>query len=167
MSQVSLRPMKPSDVPAVANIESDVFESPWSIGVLKEELGAPRRTYVVAEDKSGDLVGYAGVMIVEDDAHVTTIAVVPQMRGRGIATRLMVSLINAVLAAGARHLTLEVRESNAQAQRLYERFGMTTVGRRKNYYLNEDAVVMWATDIDSADYRERLDSIAETTEATV
>lgn len=167
MSGVALRPMKPSDVPAVADIESNVFESPWSIGILEEELVAPRRTYVVAEASGGDLVGYAGLMIVEDDAHITTIAVVPQVRGRGIATRLMLFLIEAALAGGARHLTLEVRESNAKAQRLYERFGMTTVGRRKNYYLTEDAVVMWATGIESTEYQNRLRSIGEALEATV
>jgi ribosomal-protein-alanine N-acetyltransferase len=60
---------------------------------------------------------------------------------------------------GARHLTLEVRLSNSSAQGLYELFGFEPVGRRKNYYKNEDALVMWATDIDASNYAERLVSI--------
>jgi ribosomal-protein-alanine N-acetyltransferase len=60
---------------------------------------------------------------------------------------------------GARHLTLEVRLSNSSAQGLYELFGFAPVGRRKNYYKDEDALIMWATDIDAPDYSERLAAI--------
>lgn len=165
MRLVTLRSMEPADAGAVAAIEAAVFEAPWSAGILRDELGADRRTYLVAEDDLGGIVGYAGLMIVEDDAHITTIAVVPTMRGRGVAKRLMVALYDAAVAGGARHMTLEVRESNAAAQGLYDRFGFSTVGRRKGYYRTEDAVVMWATNIDSDAYRSLIDSIRTTTEA--
>jgi len=71
----------------------------------------------------------------------------------------MVALVDQALGVGARHLTLEVRLSNSSAQGLYELFGFEPVGRRKNYYKNEDALVMWATDIDASDYADRLGSI--------
>ena len=73
----------------------------------------------------------------------------------------MVALVAAALARGARHLTLEVRVSNKAAQALYRRFGFAPVGLRKNYYRNEDAMVMWATDIDQAGYQARMESIIE------
>jgi len=67
--------------------------------------------------------------------------------------------VDEAVANDARHLTLEVRVSNTSAQGLYERFGFDPVGRRKNYYVDEDALVMWATDIDTADYADRLSQI--------
>ncbi len=73
----------------------------------------------------------------------------------------MLELADAALAANAAHLTLEVRVSNLAARRLYERFGFEPVGVRKNYYRTEDALVMWATDIDTPEYRDRLDAIRE------
>jgi ribosomal-protein-alanine N-acetyltransferase len=71
----------------------------------------------------------------------------------------MMALVDAALEADARHLTLEVRMSNQAAQRLYQRFGFAPVGLRKNYYRDEDALVMWAIDIDTDDYRDRLAAI--------
>jgi ribosomal-protein-alanine N-acetyltransferase len=74
----------------------------------------------------------------------------------------MLALVERALAAGAKHLTLEVRITNSVAQGLYDRFGFDPVGRRKNYYKDEDALVMWATDIDTPEYAERLTAIRET-----
>ena len=73
----------------------------------------------------------------------------------------MLALVDAALAAGARYLTLEVRVSNEGARRLYQRFGFAPVGVRKDYYRDEDALVMWATDIDGDGYAERIASIRE------
>jgi ribosomal-protein-alanine N-acetyltransferase len=72
----------------------------------------------------------------------------------------MLRLVSAALEAGARSLTLEVRVSNAAAQALYRRFGMAPVGVRKAYYVDEDALIMWAHEIDSDEYAQRLDAIA-------
>ena len=98
-------------------------------------------------------------MLVEEDAHVTTLAVKTGVRKAGLGTRLMLQLIAAGLERGARYLTLEVRATNEGAQRLYNRFGMDPVGVRKNYYRGDDAVIMWATDIDQPEYAERLAAI--------
>ena len=154
----TFRPMLLADIPAVFELERLVYPQPWSEGVFRDELSHPDRAYVVAES-DGDLIGFAGLMLVEQDAHVTTLAVRSQSRQNGLGTRLLLELIAAGLAMGASNLTLEVRASNTGAQRLYERFGMTTVGVRKHYYRDDDAVIMWATDIDGPEYQERLNQI--------
>src|SRR5262249_47535806 len=93
--------------------------------------------------------------------HVTTIAVDPAWHRQQVGTRLMLNLARASVGRGARHLTLEVRVSNAAAQAMYRRFGFETAGVRKNYYAetNEDALVMWVYDIDGLAYSDRLVAI--------
>ena len=86
-------------------------------------------------------------------------AVASDAAGRGIGTRLVLAGIEAGLIAGGRSLTLEVRSSNRRAQDLYRRFGMGPVGVRKHYYRDEDAIIMWAHDIDGPEYRARLEGI--------
>ena len=155
----AIRDMRRRDIPAVAALEAEIYDQPWSPRVFFDELALDTRAYVVATDADGSVIGYAGVLVVETDAHVTTIAVAPEVRGRQLGKRLMVAIVDRALDAGARHLTLEVRVSNASAQGLYERFGFRPVGRRKNYYKTEDALVMWATDIDTPEYQELLTGI--------
>lgn len=149
---VSVRPMTVGDLPAVLELEERVYPQPWSEDLFADELRQPNRTYLVAE-ADGGVVGYAGMLVVDHDAHVTTIAVEPAGRRRRVGSRLMLELVERALAAGARHMTLEVRMSNVDAQRMYERFHFTAVGKRKNYYRDEDALVMWATGIDGDEYR--------------
>lgn len=154
-----IRDMRRRDIPAVAALEAEIYDQPWSPRVFFDELGLDTRAYVVAADSDGVIIGYAGMLMADTDAHVTTIAVAPEARGRQLGKRLMVAIVDRALEAGARHLTLEVRVSNASAQGLYERFGFRPVGRRKNYYTTEDALVMWATDIDTPEYEELLTGI--------
>ena len=160
---VAIRPMKRMDIPTVAALEAEVYDQPWSPRVFFDELALDSRTYLVAID-DGNIAGYGGLLRVDTDAHITTIAVAPEARGRKVGTVLMVALVDAALESGAKHLTLEVRVSNDAAQRLYERFGFTPVGRRKNYYKTEDALVMWATDIDTAEYGALLADIRSSIE---
>jgi ribosomal-protein-alanine N-acetyltransferase len=117
------------------------------------------REYLVITNGDKRIIGYGGLLVIDDDAHITTLAVEPEARGQNLGKRLMLALVDQALGVGARHLTLEVRLSNSSAQGLYELFGFEPVGRRKNYYKNEDALVMWATDIDASNYAERLVSI--------
>jgi len=162
MSAPTIRDMGRSDIPAVAALEAVIYPQPWSPRVFFDELAMDSRSYVVAIDAGGTLVGYGGLLLVEEDAHITTVAVDPEVRGQHIGSRVMLALVDRALAAGARHLTLEVRITNSVAQGLYDRFGFDPVGRRKNYYKDEDALVMWATDIDTPEYAERLASIRGT-----
>jgi len=158
MADHLIRPMTRSDIPAVAALEAVVYPTPWSPRVFFDELSMDNRRYVVIESSTG-VVGYGGLLIIEQDAHITTLAVAPDVRGQRLGVRLMLALVDVALENRARHLTLEVRVSNTSAQGLYERFGFEPVGRRKNYYVDEDALVMWATDIDTPEYMERIAAI--------
>ncbi len=153
-----IRKMGRSDIPEVAEIEGQVYSTPWSPRVFFDELAMPNRRYLVLDSDEG-IVAYGGLLLVEHDAHITTIAVAPEVRGRRLGLRMMLALVDEALANDAKHLTLEVRVSNTSAQSLYERFGFNPVGRRKNYYVTEDALVMWATDIDTAEYESLIASI--------
>ena len=130
----------------------------FSENVFRDELSLLNRRYLVIED-DGRIVAYGGMLTVEADAHITTVAVDPSARRNRLGTRLMLALVDQALEAGAQHLTLEVRVSNEAAHRLYERFGFSPVGVRKNHYLTEDAVVMWAIDIRSESYQDRIADI--------
>jgi ribosomal-protein-alanine N-acetyltransferase len=156
--------MTVADLAVVLDLERTIYPQPWSEGIFVDELSRADRVYVVAE-RDDTIVGYAGLMLIEDDAHVTTLAVIPVSRKAGLGTRLMLELIAAGLAMGARNLTLEVRSTNTGAQRLYERFGMAAVGVRKHYYRDDDAVIMWVTEIDEPDYGRRLETIRAALEA--
>ena len=114
------------------------------------------------------VVGYSGTMLVGDDAHVTTIAVDPDWQRNKIATRLMLNIARDAVERGAKHLTLEVRVSNEPAQAMYRDFGFHPAGIRKGYYVetNEDALVMWADDIDSPEYGARLSQVEATVQGT-
>ena len=153
-----IRAMSRSDVPTVATLERDIYPQPWSARVFFDELGHANRSYVVATE-GDEIVGYGGFMLVESDAHITTLSVTPGQRRRRLGTRILLALVERAVGRGARHLTLEVRATNTDAQLLYERFGFSPVGKRKGYYQGEDAIVMWALDVDAEEYGTRLDEI--------
>jgi len=155
-----LRPMTGDDVPAILGLERGIFPDPWTEVFFRDELAAARRTYLVAED-GGEIIGYGGVMLVGEDAHITNLAVAEPSRGRGVASRLFLELAEAALGDGAEHLTLEVRIGNLDARRLYGRFGFAPVAIHENFYLDEDALIMWAIDAAGPEYRARLDEIRE------
>jgi ribosomal-protein-alanine N-acetyltransferase len=156
----TLRPMTGDDVPEVLRLEAEIFTHPWTEGILRDELAAPHRTYLVAVE-DGSIIGYGGMMLVEEDGHITNLAVSPARRGRGVATRLYLELVEGALAEGAENLTLEVRMRNLDARRLYSRFGFAPVGIRKGYYLDDDALIMWVTDASGPEYLERMRRIRE------
>lgn len=124
-------------------IEQDSFSDPWSLGQFIEELGKSEADWLVALE-DGVVVGYAGVLVMMDEAHVTNLAVAPAARGRGIGSALLARALEAARARRARLVTLEVRENNVEAERLYRRHGFTAVGRRPRYYSDtgEDALIM-------------------------
>jgi len=153
-----IRAMSRSDVPTVATLERVIYPQPWSARVFFDELGHANRSYVVATE-SDEILGYGGFMLVESDAHITTLGVAPGWRRRKLGTRILLALVERAVGRGARHLTLEVRVTNTDAQLLYERFGFSPVGKRKGYYQGEDAIVMWALDVDAEEYGTRLDDI--------
>jgi [ribosomal protein S18]-alanine N-acetyltransferase len=159
--EVEITPMRRRHLRSVLRIESQVYPRPWSFGLFVSELALrASRVYVVAK-VDGTVVGYAGLMLIAGDGHVTTIAVDPAWHRHKIGTRLLLTLARAAVAKGAVNLTLEVRVSNAGAQALYRRFGFAPAGIRKGYYTetNEDAIVMWANDVATEAYAARLDEL--------
>lgn len=159
---VVIGPMRRRHLRAVLRIESRNSPRGWSLGLFMSELSyRDARTYLVAK-LDGRVVGFAGMLFAGDDGHVTTISVDPDHQRHRIGTRLMLVLVERALDRGAQALTLEVRPSNTPACALYRRFGFAPVGVRKQYYreTNEDALIMWATDVQSPSYRARLDRIA-------
>lgn len=158
---VHLVPMRRRHLRTVLRIEADVYPRPWSLALFVSELALrSARAYQVAKVGPA-VVGYAGLMLTGEDAHVTTIAVAPAWQRHQVATRLILSMARLARARGASVLTLEVRVGNDGAQALYRRFGLLPVGIRRNYYTetNEDAIIMSADGIDSADYEARLAAI--------
>ncbi len=153
--------MGPRDLRAILEIENTLFPEPWSRAIFESELAQrASRCYRVARIE-GLLVGYLGLMFVEDECHVMTLGVRAQFQRQGVGIRLMLDGIGNARTRGAKHLSLEVAVGNESAQALYRRFGFAPVGVRKGYYQasGKDALVMWAYDIDSKEYQHRLESI--------
>lgn len=164
---VAVTPMRRRHLRGVLAIEQLVYPRPWSPSLFVSELGQSdtRRYFVAVEQRTSRLpwprptvLGYAGVMVAAGEAHVTTVAVHPHHHRRKIASHLLVALLTAARAMGAEAATLEVRVNNRGAQRLYGGFGFAPVGVRPGYYTEtrEDAVVMWAHDLQSEAFADIL-----------
>lgn len=141
---IKFRRMTQDDADAVADLELKCFAMPWSRADFFREVKNELAEYVVGElDKK--IVAYGGAWVSFDQAEVMHVAVTPELRGQGVGTILFGELIKAVKERGAKSITLEVRPSNIAAIKLYENFGLRSVGRRKNYYRDndEDALIMW------------------------
>lgn len=113
------------------------------------------------DDDRDPIVGFAGMWIMFDEAHVTTIGVHPDHRGRGLGELLLVHLFLAAMERGAEMMTLEVRVSNESAQALYRKYGFTFQGVRQRYYSDngEDAYIMWSPRIREPEYVERFEQL--------
>ena len=141
---IALRPMRLSDLATVMELEEELFApDTWTAAMYREELALTgTRHYLVAEDE-GTVVGYAGLIAYDDEAHVATIGVTGARQGEGAGAL----LLDALLAEADRRspvVLLEVRADNERAQALYRRRGFTEIGRRRGYYQpsGTDAVVM-------------------------
>jgi ribosomal-protein-alanine N-acetyltransferase len=118
---------------------------------------APRSAELEEELRS--IVGYAGIWVMTDEAHITTIASHPNVRGEGVGEFLLVALTHRGMEIGARWMTLEVRASNAVAQNLYRKYTFKEMGVRRRYYSDngEDALVMWTDALDSDSFQTTLE----------
>jgi ribosomal-protein-alanine N-acetyltransferase len=158
---VRIVPMRRRHLRGVMAIEQVTNHKPWSLGLFMGELRMPTsRHYVVALD-GHEVVGFCGLMVTADEGHITNIAVHPDRRRESVAARLMLVTMRRAAAEDLAGVTLEVRTSNVAAQELYRRFGFAPGGIRRNYYadVGEDGLIMWAHDIDTDEYRQRLAGI--------
>lgn len=158
---VHVVPMRRRHLRSVLRIEQQVYPRPWSFGLFMSELALrSSRAYYVAR-VGGTVVGYGGLMVNDDDGHITTLAVDPAWHRRKVGSRVLLVLANEARRRGATSLTLEVRVGNFAAQALYRLFGFAPAGLRRNYYAEtqEDALVMWADNVASPEYTRRLERI--------
>jgi len=142
---VELRSLEPRDLDTVEEIERASYPTPWSRSMFAAELRKPSSLAIGAYVEAGALVGYAFISRYVDAWHVMNVAVAPQYRRRGIATTLLERVFEVTAADPRRGYTLEVRMSNTDAIRLYERLGFEHRGIRSGYYTDnrEDALIMW------------------------
>ena len=143
-----VRPMTKRDVARVYEIEVQSFRSPWSKLSLLGELHNDVARYYVAEEE-GRVVGYGGMWLLFDEAHITNIAVAPENRGQHLGRYLLYGMMEAAHERGADRMTLEVRETNERAQNLYYSFDFTKQGYRKRFYedTGEGAYLLWNEDL--------------------
>jgi ribosomal-protein-alanine N-acetyltransferase len=170
----ALEAMRLDDVPTVAIIEKQVFATPWSAEAFLQELtfhaastylvlrytdeGALRQRFAPrpwSGSQNQGLLGYGGIWLVMEQAHVSTLAVRPVWRGRGLGELLFASLIEQAISGQSDELTLEVRVSNQTAQNLYAKYGLEVRGRRPRYYPDnqEDAWIMSSPPLQTPTYR--------------
>ncbi len=153
-------PVKRNHLEEIIDIDQAAFPEPWSKKLWLKEINRMDRSYYVAIEGSA-VIGFGGGLLAGSDFHITTIAVKKSNHGEGVATQIMLKLLEEAITMGATDLTLEVRVGNLPAQSLYRKFGMAPAGIRRSYYQpdNEDALIMWANDIHQEPFGELLDSI--------
>ncbi|KGX85074.1 ribosomal protein S18-alanine N-acetyltransferase [Pontibacillus litoralis] len=145
MNDLTLRRMEDSDVEAILEIEQRCFPTPWKREAFEHELHDNPYAYYTILEVAGQVVGYCGLWVIIDEAHITNIAIVPDFRGKKLGKLLFEAVLLRARERGALQLSLEVRVSNIIAQKLYRSFGLIPGGIRKRYYTDnqEDALVMW------------------------
>lgn len=134
------------DLEGVLSVESESFTNPWTREMYAWELQNRTVCHIlVVRTADRPVVGFCAFWLVVDEIHINNVAILPDLRGQGIGTALMRRVFDEATSLGARRATLEVRESNEGARRLYERLGFYVAGTRRHYYTNpvEDALILW------------------------
>ena len=147
MSSWIVEPLStPDEIDAILAIEQASFTNPWTREMYVAELKNEGVSFFyLARDKGRQIVGFCSFWRVLDELHINNLAVVPELRRRGVASALLSRVMEEAARFGIRRTMLEVRRSNTAARELYERFGFVVAGTRSNYYTNpaEDALVLW------------------------
>lgn len=143
-SSIFIRPLKSQDIKEVMEIERISFSDPWKESMFYSELNQKTSRFLVAKIDER-LVGYVGMWIIQDEAHIVNLAVHPDYRRQGIGQKLLSTLLDEARKRGVKRFTLEVRASNTIAQRFYKKFGFCEIALRRGYYQDnhEDAIIMW------------------------
>ena len=145
MTDLEIRQLTYADLPQVIAIERRAFPTPWSLAMFVLELSKPSGICLAAL-LDGRMVAYLVCSRYDTVWHLMNVAVDTRLRRQGIASALLERLFE-LADKPSEHYTLEVRTSNEEAIRLYERFGFRAAGRRRAYYHDnrEDALIMWRT----------------------
>lgn len=156
---ITVAPMRLEHVQHVSRLERRCYPNPWSSSVYVTEIGNPSAYYSVAQSTDGTVVGFAGMWVIMQEVHITTIAVNPDMRRRGIGELLLMDLLDTGRRRGGRRASLEVREHNLAAHKLYLKLGFVDVAMRRRYYTDngENALIMWINDLRDPDFLKLLE----------
>ena len=122
------------------NLNND-FDDFWNYNVLKEEIESNNSKYIIAKIDT-EIVGFAGIKIIMDEADIMNIVTKKTFRNKGIGTLLLENLISIAYELQLSSISLEVNEENSPAIHLYEKFGFQNLGIRKNYYQDKNAIIM-------------------------
>lgn len=149
MNKIEYREMTLPDIEQVYNLECKCFSQPWSVESLIYEVTMNEAAYYVVALDGNRVAGYAGMWVSYDEAHMTNIAVAEEYRCHGIARGMILHLMKAATGMSAERMTLEVREFNYKAQRVYYAMGFRYAGERKRYYSDtgENAHILWNDNI--------------------
>lgn len=145
MQDIEIRQAKLYDVPAMARIERESFDSPWSADEITKDVASNDGSIYVALALVGEeRAGYADMRIITGESQIYNIAIAPEFRRQGIGEALLAHMIEKSEELGLSIITLEVRSGNEAAMALYEKMGFKKVGSRPGYYAkgSEDAVLM-------------------------
>jgi [ribosomal protein S18]-alanine N-acetyltransferase len=166
--RILIEPMRLDDLEAVHGIERASFRSPWPANAYRSELESNRLAAYLVARAEGEIIGFGGMWLMVDEAHITTFAIHPTWRRQRIGERLLLSFLDLAIGRGAREATLEVRLSNLPARRLYEKYGFRPVGLRPRYYSddNEDALIITTEALDDPPMRERIARLREALDAS-
>jgi [ribosomal protein S18]-alanine N-acetyltransferase len=147
--KVEITEMRAEDLDEIIWVEQSSFRTPWTRGMFADELKNPEMAHYLTARYEDHVVGYMGFWLIQDEAHITNLAVHPAFRRRKLGERLLLALLRLAVRLGAKRATLEVRASNEPAKRLYEKHGFQIIAFRRKYYTdnNEDAMVMWVDDL--------------------
>ena len=161
--RLTVTEMTAEDIPAVHAIESASFPTPWPPYAFRDEIESNRMARYIVVRAGERVIAYAGIWLMVDEAHMTTFAVLPAYRRRGIGGFLLSELMALCTDIGAAVCTLEVRLSNAAARKLYGEFGFKPVGVRPRYYSDdgEDALIMTTDRLETPDMQRLMADKAE------
>ena len=176
-----IRPMEPSDVPTVTAIDQESFPTPWQASSYLYELRQSNRSFyytllrpvtnetvssgqgwrhwlrgMLNPSKDSRIIGYMGFRFRPTEAHISTIAVHPDWRGKGLGELLLLTAVEEALERGASVISLEVRPSNHVAQRLYRKYGFRFSGVHRGYYRDGEDAWLMEVEVDRGTYRARL-----------
>lgn len=162
MSDIKIRKMHKKDIEQIMKIESVSFGNfHWTPESFAAEIENDIGNYFTAEDKKGEVIGYCGFWLIVDEAHITTIAVHPDLKKQGLGEKLLQKMIEVGYEKNAKWFTLEVRASNITAQNLYYKYNFKSLGLRRKYYQDneEDALVMWTESIWNDSFKEHFNKM--------
>jgi ribosomal-protein-alanine N-acetyltransferase len=154
--------MQVAEVPRVMEIERECFATPWHESAYLTEVTNKSAYYIVA-CVGDEIVGFAGMWVIMDESHITTVGVARDHRGKKIGELLLVGLLDEAMLRGANRATLEVRESNKVAQNLYKKYSFMPAAVRRGYYTDnhENAVVMWVDNMGSDSFRDKYTELKQ------